>query len=160
MIGKKIEAIVRGENIQCFVVNIGASEMRAIGVRPDWYDKFEELLKDAGVAHLPRLNPMAIWDVTFWEKAVWADDKMIKLSDQIREVLFGNSPGIDIAALGVDAPSAKNWLNRECDVQSMWCHIQNRNDVFLTADRNFAKKTKLPKLIALGAGAISHPSDL
>ena len=85
---------------------------------------------------------------------------MIKLSDQIREVLFGNSPRIDIAALGVDSPLGKKWRNQECDVQSMWCHIQNKNEVFLTTDRNFAKKTKLPKLIALGAGAVSQPCDL
>jgi hypothetical protein len=159
-IGEKIEAIVLRDNIQCFVVNIGASEMREDGVRPDQYDKFEELLQNAGVAHLSRLNPMAIWDVTFWDRAVWADDQMLKLSNEIRYVLFGNSPRIDIVAVGMDSPPGKKWLNQECDIQGMWCHLQNANDVFLTTDNNFTKETKLPKLIAMGVGAISHPSDL
>lgn len=55
--GKNIEAIVRNENIQCFVVNIGAPEMRDIGVRPDRYETFEELLENAGVK-LPKLIAM------------------------------------------------------------------------------------------------------
>ena|SRR2546429_368535 len=87
-------------------------------------------------------------------------DEMIKWSNAIRDVLFGNSPSIDIATVGIDSPTGRNWVNRLCDVQGMWCHIQNGNDVFLTSDSNFTKKTKLPKLIALGAGRICHPCDL
>jgi len=59
-VGKKIEATVHDKSNQCFVVNIGASEMREQGVRPDQYEKFEELLERAGIAHLPRLHPLMI----------------------------------------------------------------------------------------------------
>jgi len=159
-IGKKIEPIVRNKGIECFVVNIGASEMREHGVRPDQYGKFQELLEAVGIAHLPRLQPLMIWDITFWDRALLANNEMIELSDAIRDVLFGNSPDIDIATVGVDSPAGRKWVNHVCDVQSMWCHIQNENDVFLTTDKNFTKETKLPKLIALGAGRICHPSDL
>ena len=159
-IGEKVEAIVHGEKNQCFVVNIGASEMRKKGVRPDQYEKFEELLNTAGIGHLPRLDPLFIWDVTFWDKCIWASDEMITLSTAIQDILFGNSPKVDIAAVGLDSPAGKKWLNQICDVQGMWCHIQNKNEVFLTADRNFTKETKLQKLITLGAGRISHPCDL
>jgi hypothetical protein len=159
-VGKKVESIVHNTSNQCFVVNIGASEMRDLGVRPDQYEKFEELLDKAGIAHLPRMNPLAIWDVTFWGRAVWAGDEMIKLSNEIRDVLFGNSPSIDISTVSLDSLLGKKWVNREGDVQGMWCHIQNVNEVFLTTDDNFTKETKLPKLIALGAGSICHPCNL
>jgi hypothetical protein len=159
-IGKKVEAIVHDGRNQCFVVNVGASEMREQGVRPDQYGKFEELLEKAGIAHLPRLHPLMIWDVTFWDRCLWADEKMIKLSDAIRDALFGNSPSVDIATVGLDSLAGKKWLNQECDVLGMWCHIQNGNEVLLTTDSNFTKETKLPKLIALGAGRICHPWDL
>ena len=159
-VGKKIKAIVQDEGNQCFVVNIGASEMRKQGVRPDHYEKFEELLDMAGISHLPRLDPFMVWDVTFWDRALWGSDETIKLSDAIKDVLFGNSPSIDIATAGVDSPAGRKWVNRMCDVQSMWCHIHNGNEVFLTTDDNFRKETKLPKLIALGAGRICHPCDL
>ena len=43
-IGKAVQRIVGSVGNECFVVNIGASEMRAKGVRPDKYEKFEELL--------------------------------------------------------------------------------------------------------------------
>lgn len=159
-LGCKVKTIVRDERNQCFVVNIGASEMREQGVRPDQYEKFEELLEKAGIAHLPRLHPLMISDVTFWDRCLWASDEMVRLSDAIRDALFGNSPSVDIATVGLDSPAGKKWLNQVCDVQGMWCHIQNGNEVFLTTDSNFTKETKLPKLIALGAGRICHPCDL
>jgi hypothetical protein len=159
-IGKKIEEIVSHPGNQCFVVNIGASEMRQNGVRPDHYEKFEELLKSAGIERLPRLNPIAIIDVTFIDKCVFADDEMIKLSTEIESVLFPDQSNVDIATLGLDSPQGRKWLNRLCDVHTMWCHIKYGNEVFLTADANFKKQTRLPKLIALGAGQIRHPNEL
>jgi hypothetical protein len=159
-IGRRVAAIVSAEGNQCFVVNIGASEMRQKGVAPDHYEKFEELLESARIAHLPRLNPMGIFDVTFWDRCVWADDEMIKLSNAIEAVLFPGVPNVDIATEGLDSPAGRKWLNRLCDVHSMWCHIQNGNEVFLTTDTNFTKKTKLARLIALGARKINHPNEL
>ena len=87
-IGTKVEAIVSDESNQCFVVNIGASEMREKGVRPDRYEKFEELLELAEIARLPRLNPLMIGDVTFWDRCVWADEETIKLAVAIEAALF------------------------------------------------------------------------
>jgi len=159
-IGARIQEIVSRKENECFVVNIGASEMREKGVHPDHYEKFEELLDLARIADLPRLNPMAIWNVTFWDKHVWADDTMIKLAADIEQVLFGKAQKIDIAAEGLDSPAGRKWLNRLCDVHSMWCHIYSKNDVFLTTDGNFTKETKMPRLIVLGAGRICHPHAL
>ena len=156
-IGKKVDVVVHNKYNQCFVVNIGASEMREQGVRPDQHEKFEKLLEKAGIAHLQRLHPLMIVGVTFLEKALLPSDQMITLSDAIRDALFGNSPSINIATVDLDSPAGKKWLNQECDVQGMWCHIQNGNEVFLTTDSNFTRETKLPKLIALGAGRICHP---
>jgi len=159
-IGKVVRSIVKSPANNCFVVNIGASEMRKEGVRPDKYEKFEQLLDKAGVAHLPRLNPMVIFDVTFFDHCILAGEEMIKLAEAIEDILFGDSEKLDITSVGLDSPEGEKWLNRLCNVHSLWCHIQNQNDVFLTADSNFKKKTKLAKLIALGAGGICHPNDL
>ncbi len=159
-IGARIRGIVSNEANECFVVNIGASEMREKGVLPDHYEKFEELLGLARIADLPRLNPMMILDVTFWDKCVLADDAMIKLAADLEHVLFGKARKIDIAIEGLDSSAGRIWLNRLCDVHSMWCHIYSKNDVFLTTDGNFTRETKMPKLIALGAGRICHPHTL
>ncbi len=159
-IGRKIKEIVSRPGNQCFVVNIGASEMRQKGVLPDHYEKFEELLKSAGIEQLPRLDPMGIIDVTFFDRCVFADDEMIKLSTEIESVLFPDRPNIDIAKLGLDSPEGRKWLNRLCDVHTMWCHIKYGNEVFLTMDTNFKKQSKLPRLVALGAGHIHYPNEL
>jgi len=159
-IGALIEAIVANPSNDCFVVNIGASEMRERGIRPDKYELFEELLTTARIDHLPRINPMFIFDVTFLNRCAWGDKQTIQLAQDIETVLFGNSDPIDIEKEGLDSSAGRKWLNRVCDIHSLWCHIQNGNDVFLTADGNFTKETKLPKLIVLGARRICHPREL
>jgi hypothetical protein len=57
---------------------------------------------------------------------------------------------------GLDSLIGTKWLNRLCDAHSLWCHIHYKNELFLTSDGNFMKKTKLPRLLALGAGRICN----
>src|SRR5579871_4291633 len=120
-VGRAVQAIVANAAYECFVVNIGASEMRAKGVRPDRYDKFEELLRHTGLGQLPRLNPMMIFNVTFWNRCVWGGDQTIKLATEIEDALFGSAEKIDIASVGLDSPEGGKWLNRICDIHGMWC---------------------------------------
>lgn len=159
-IGGLVEKIVANPSNDCFVVNIGASEMRKRGVRPDKYERFEQLLATVGIDHLPRINPMILLDVTFIDRCVWSSDETIQLAKDIESALFSNANKISIENGGIDSLTGRKWLNRTCDIHSLWCHIQNGNDVFLTTDGNFMKDTKLPKLIALGAKRICHPKDI
>lgn len=146
--------------LQAYVVEIGASEMRQRGIRPDRYDLFEDLLREAGLAQVPRLAPMMIWDVTFWDHSLCSDEEMAASVTQIEEILFGESPAIDIAVEPEDSPKVASWLNRICDIQSMWCHLYYRNEIFVTSDRNFHKATKMHRLLSLGAGRIARPEEL
>lgn len=153
------EILVANEH-EAYVVEMGASEMRKMGVRPDRYDLFEELLKQAGVESLPRLTPMMIWDVTFWDHGLWADESMVELATQVERILFGQSESIDIAAERQDSSKYAVWLNRLCDVHTMWCHLHYKNEMFVTSDRNFHKSSKRPPLVSLGAGQIRRPELL
>jgi hypothetical protein len=152
-VGERVRAIATDLAYQCFVVNIGASEMLEKGVRPTDYATFEHLLEQAGIAHLPRLNPIGIFDITFYGHSEFAGPKDVTLLSSIHEALFG--PFDKNANL-----DPKKALNRTCDVHTMRCHIANGNDIFLTADGNFSKATKLPRLLALGAKRICHPDEL
>lgn len=154
-----IEAIIKNPDNQCFVVNIGASEMREKGVRPEHYEQFEKLLATARIKHLPRLNPMLILDVTFVGRSVLASNEMIRFAQEIESALFPNGQLINTGKVPHDQKAYKKWLNRICDIHTMWCHIQNRNDVFLTSDENFMKPPKKKKLLALGAREIHSPQS-
>ena len=103
---------------------------------------------------------MKIWDVTFWDRDLWCDEQMEARANEIEAILFGESPPIDIAGEPDDSPTVSAWLNRVCDVQSMWCYLHYGNEIFVTSDRNFYKATKLPRLLSLGAGRIARPSEL
>lgn len=125
----RVRAALVEDSHHCFVVEIGASEMRQRGIKPNRYDLFEQLLQEAGIASLPRLAPMMIWDVTFWDHGLWCDEQMAERAKQIEEVLFGEAPAIALPT-DLDGPNAAAWLNRTCDVQTMWCHLHYQNDVF------------------------------
>jgi hypothetical protein len=155
-----LRQVLASGTCQAYVVEIGASEMRQKGIRPDRYDLFEELLDQIGLGALPRLMPIMIWDVTFWDHGLWADAAKAALAAEIEQVLFGGSAPLDIQVEPDTSPKFSAWLNRVCDIHSMWCHIHYANDVFVTSDRNFHKLTKLPKLLAMGAGRICRPEDL
>jgi hypothetical protein len=156
----RLREVLSSNTHHAYVVEIGASEMRQRGIKPDRYDLFEKLLADAGIGSLPRLAPMMIWDVTFWDHGLWSGEEMALQAVQIEDVLFGESPPIDITGEPENSPKLAAWLNRLCDVQSIWCHLHYANDVFVTLDRNFHKATKLPRLLAMGAGKICRPEEL
>jgi hypothetical protein len=132
------KAIADGSH-QVFVVEVGASEMCQRGIEPDRYDLFEQLLQQAGIDSLPRLAPMMIWDVTFWDHGLWSDEQMSAQAKAIEDILFGESLAIDITAESDNSPEVARWLNRICDVQSMWCHLHYQNDIFVTSDSNFSR---------------------
>ena len=85
---------------------------------------------------------------------------MLTLANEIESVLFGETPRIEVTGEAEDSPKFAAWLNRICDVQTMWCHLHHGNNVFVTSDRNFHKATKLPRLVAMGAGRIAKPEEL
>ena len=154
-----LRAILNNPGHQCFVVNVGASEMQQFGVRPDNYAAFEALLKRIGLAGLPRLDPIGMWNVTFYERSLFTGDADQKLFEAIQAVLFpSNVPHTDKGE--VKKGGDRKVLNRLCDVLAMWCHINYKNEVFVTTDKNFLKKTKLPKLLTLGAGRVCLPHEL
>ena len=153
----KVRTALEDGSHQGFIVEIGASEMRQRGIQPDRYDMFEELLREVGIDSLPRLAPMMIWDVGFWDRGLWCDEQMENEAKAIETILFGDSPPIDIAN---EPEKFSVWLNRTCDVQTMWCHLHYKNDVFVTSDGNFHKATKVPRLLALGAKCILRPEAL
>jgi hypothetical protein len=147
-----IRKILTNESHECFVVNVGASEMLQFGVTPDNYGKFEEFLSSIGLEGLPRLNPLGIFGLTFFDRCLFAGDDDVKLLSDIREALFPSQ--------AANTPNEYKARNETCDVLTMWCHISQKHDVFLTSDSNFRKLTKMPKLLDLGAGHICAPAEL
>lgn len=153
IVGQKIREIVDSSAYECFVVNIGASEMRERGVVPDRYDLFEKFLEDISLSNLKKINPVGVYDVTFWDHCVYAGEQDMELLKNIELVLFPNK-------LEQNTENKRKQLNRLCDIHSMWCHISSDNDIFLTSDKNFMKQTKRHKLINLGAKDIKSPEEL
>lgn len=110
--GALIRAKMAAGTYSFFVVEVGASEMRERGVRGDNYGQFEMLLAQAGVADLPRLNPIFVWGVTFWGHCFWATEQMYKLAKRIGRILFGIDQSRRGPPTDLDSPAGRKWVNR------------------------------------------------
>jgi len=145
------------------VVAISAAEKKRAGFYLDNFDAFRDRLAALGLARLEILKPMACFDISFAGWCVEADDAMAALEKQIHDILFPRSQFTwqDYAdANGLDPDSLSpqgDWRSRKCAVQEMWTHIQNKKDVFVTANDEFHKPAKKAALVALGAAQIERP---
>ena len=147
------------------VVALSTAEKRRTSSYLDNFDSFRDRLAALDLAHLEILKPMAYFDISFPGWFVEADDAMAALEKQIHDILFPQSEfdWVDYADahdLDPDALSPRgDWRRQKCAVQEMWAHIQNKRDVFVTADDEFHKPAKKDALFALGAGQIERPTQ-
>jgi hypothetical protein len=127
------------------------------------FEQFIERVTKLGLGNLDILDPMAYWDVSFWDHGLRSDESMLALERKIHEMLF---PKVEFdwpafcAARGIDVNSPHlddKWRNAKCDVQAFWSHAYRKRDVFVTSDSNFHAKTKKPRLLELRSGAIETP---
>lgn len=158
--GLALERVVARTDLRCFVVDIACAEMRRRGVTPEHYERFEGLLSAARLRHLPRLEPMFLVDVTFWGRCVPASAETARLAQEVGAALFGEAPALEMPPAGLDSPSGRAWIDRHCDVQALWCHIRNRNDIFVTTDEGLVLASRRSRLAELGAGRICLPDEL
>jgi hypothetical protein len=146
------------------VVALSAAEKHQFGSYFDDFDAFRDHLAALDLAHLEVLKPMAYFDISFPDWCIEADDATQALEEQIHDILF---PQIEFTwedyceEHGIDPAFSPrgDWRKFKCDVQSMWAHIKNTRDVFVTIDDNFHKPANKSALIGLGAGHIELPQQ-
>ncbi len=126
----------RNGNVEIAVVAVSASENQPGGEINRSYSHFEEKLLSAGLSNATELLPLAIWDVFYWDHALWSDEEMEKLSNDIRDVLF---PGIALSP-PTGEKDERIWRNKLCDVLVAWCCIFHGWDMLVTRDNNFHKR--------------------
>ena len=114
---------------------------------------FEAKLSDVGLTGVHHLQPLAIWDVFYWDHALWSSAEMKALESQIRGILF---PGIPTAQpTNIDENSV--WRNRMCDVLVAWSCIHHKWEYLVTRDKNFHDHKD--ELAALGLREVLYPTD-
>ena len=146
------------------LVALSAAEKHQLGSYFDDFAAFRAHLAALDLARLEILKPMACFDISFPDWCTEADDAMKLLEQHIHDVLFPQSQftwedyceehGIDPSF----SPRG-DWRKSKCAVQSMWAHIQNGRDVFVTIEDNFHKPAAKAALIGLGAGQIEYPQE-
>lgn len=157
---KKMIQLHKDRKITLRVVAISASERKPDGTYASSFNEFKERITRLGMMDVEILKPILYWGIAFWDYCVWGGGWLSELERKIQEILF---PEIEMEYKEY-CPNLNNkekrrkWVNAKCDVLALWSHIWNDGGIFVTNDTNFHKKTKKPRLIALGAGEILRPA--
>lgn len=149
--------------IDITIPGISASEQPTDNIIEQSFQDFKKRIEELSARNMCILQPLAVWDFTFWEYCIWTTDEMENLEKNIYSTLF---PGQDhywpdyarthnISEEVID----KRYRNMKCDSISLWCHIYYGTDIFVTSDNHFLKKSVFPKLKDLGAKLILRPEE-
>lgn len=141
------------EQVELAVVAVSASENQFGGIASRDFGVFEAKLDNLGLGGVHHLLPLAIWDVFYWDHALYPSANMEALESKIRGILF---PGIPKAPpKNINENSV--WRNRMCDVLVAWSCIHHQWDCLVTHDKNFLNHRV--KLSALGLREVLCPAD-
>jgi hypothetical protein len=164
LVQKIVDAHLRQE-ARVAVVAISASERQSGKTYLESFSDFEKRLASLNLEQLHVLNPMAYFDITFFDNCLFCDEEMEELERKIHLTLF---PAIQFdwqeycAANGIsetpETPDGR-WRNAKCDVQAFWSHVWHKQDVFVTSDQNFQTQSKKEQLLLLAGGHIATPSS-
>jgi hypothetical protein len=146
------------------VVALSAAGKHQAGSYFDDLDAFRDHLAAIDLAHLEILKPMPYFDISFPDWCIEADDAMAALEKRIHDILFPQSQFTwedycEENGLDPSFSPRGDWRKFKCDVQSMWAHIHDKRDVFVTADDNFHRPANKSALIGLGAEHIEQPQQ-
>jgi hypothetical protein len=158
-----IDASRRGQ-VELAVAAISASEKMQSGDYLTNFSEFEERLEQVGLSDARIMEPIGIYGVAFYGHFLYSDNSMVKLMQEIHQILFPSIPfDHEAYRLSRNLPPGNldpHWRNAICDDLALWCHIYYGRDAFLTSDANFHKQSKKPKLVAIGAMEILRPEEL
>ena len=147
----EIISIHNSGKIKLYIPAISASEYQKGGLLKS-FDEFKKYVLSLGIKNANYLFPMGYWNITKWNYCIFVDKKMVKLEENIKKTLFPSyNLRKELQLL------TKKSINHLCDIQSIWCHIYNKKDVFVTEDKKFYKKKQ--QLIQIGAKSIMSPSE-
>jgi hypothetical protein len=130
---KTLIAASEDQKIELAVVAVSASENSKASSSTRSYGDFEARLSGVGLVGAKQLYPLAIWDVFYWDHALWSTTEMEKLAADLKEVLFPKVQFVPDA----ESETRSRWRNQLCDVLVAWCCIYHRWDYLVTSDRNF-----------------------
>ncbi len=139
--------------VELAVVAVSASENQPSGIASRDSGVFEEKLNTVGLAGVQHLLPLAMWDVFYWDHALWSSAEMEALESKIRGVLF---PGIATTPpMNINENSV--WRNRMCDVMVAWSCIHHQWECLVTRDHDFHDHKV--ELATLGLREILYPAE-
>lgn len=143
----------RKGQVELAVVAVSASENQPSGIASRDFGVFEEKLNNIALGGVHHLVPLAIWDVFYWDHALWSSPETEALESKIRDILF---PGIPTAP-PTNINENSEWRNHMCDVLVAWSCIHHQWACLVTRDKNFHDHKV--ELMALGIGEVLYPAD-
>ncbi len=151
----KILSKWRVGDIELGVVAISASEKQKGDLYRNTFKDFENKLENVGLRGVEILLPMAYYGVSYYDHALFCDERMSVLEDKIHKILFPDTP---FEMPKDDDRKKKIWLNNKCDVQIAWSLIFHKWEILVTRDGDFHEQAKGLQL--LGVKEVLSPCEV
>lgn len=151
------------KKIELRITAISASEQRPDQTYVSHFNEFKHRLAIIGLGNVEILNTILYVGLGFVGYSLVGGGKLEELERRIQRIMF---PTIELQfkdfckkrGLKLDEKKAwHRWVNKKCDVLTLWSHIWYEGDIFVTRDTNFHRKAE--KLTKLGAGKILTPVE-
>lgn len=138
--------------IRLQISKVGASEKRKASEGGGYRETFDEFESKLKLLPLPKdveqLYPPAIWGMMYWGQSLYCGEEEKQQLTELWEILFPNAN-----------PELSNYRNKACDVLTLYSHIKQGGNIFVTSDKRFLSCERKEKLITKGAGKILSPQE-
>lgn len=150
---KGILGLAADGKVSMVIPAIGASEKQKHGKRIANFKDFKAKLQRLGIVPSEYSLPEFRLSMSFigHAKLGLKGPEWLALQQEIKAIIH---PSMDW-----NDTKHKNWLNRYCDVATMFAHLQANADLFITDDKTFLSDKKKKALLALGANMIECAAD-
>lgn len=160
-----IVQVPTNQELRLRVAGISASERQRRGKLFENFRAFEAKLARAGLENAEILLPPMIWDMTYWDNAIWGSERFAEEAERIHQILSPTTPfeyedycrRVSCAPVAPDLD--RKWRNCVIDTWALWSHCHYGGGVFVTSDENFHRPAKKAALAQLGAGEILRPRE-
>lgn len=155
---KKLVEMHDDKKIILRVVAVSASEQKPDKTYVSHINEFKHRLATIGLGNVEILPTILYLGLGFLGHSLFGGGKLAELEGKIQRILF---PTIELEysdfckkrGLELDDKKAwHRWVNKKCDVLTLWSHIWYNGDIFITRDSNFHRKAE--KLVKIGVGKI------
>lgn len=163
----KIISYHNNGKIKICIASITSAELTKSRLPADNYEIFTKRLRTLGIIDPKILVSVPNFGMGYWgAQSQYSDTEAHSLIKKIHEIMWPDTPYSHDEYRELSSGRtyingiAKKWRSKQMDVLTIFSHMRNSCDIFVSTDKVFLGEEKKRKLEQLGARQIMPPSEV